>query len=200
MPDGTANTNRTYPQAPPPPGQKPPVVTGAGSSTPPKPVDTTEVFEVDDSPIVAKPLTNPDFTGVKLKNPNLAARWINRLAAGGIRYQQMESAGFVPVVPSDCVPKTLAGTLVKDGHIIYGDLILCKIAKKDYEGALKYNVEMANARIRKVAQKQAAKENLDRGISEDGVSAPSSLKQKITFYQPDEKEMDQVQGKSGDKS
>lgn len=204
-------TSKNLPPEIPPPGQKPPIVHQQGTSVKPvnatpsptqkdpnpkNTVDVTEEFALEEGPIIAKPLTNPDFTNLKLKNPNLVARWVNRSAAGGIRVQHMLAVGFVPIVPADCIG--LPDTYKVDGHVIYGDLIAMKINRKDYEGALLYNQQQAALRVRKGARGEEALRGEGKATTEinEGTQPASNLRKKMVFYQPNPEEADKLVGGS----
>jgi len=105
--------------------------------------------------IEAKPLRAPNFINLKSKNPNLSLFWGNRAVGekeSGLRYDQLIAMGFVPAKPEDvtsmegfpCPP-----SLARDGRIMYGDLILLKIPRADYVGALKWNEQNARLRVKK---------------------------------------------------
>jgi hypothetical protein len=121
--------------------------------------------------VQARPLQMPDFVNLRPRNPNVAFRWINRSvgAAGSTqRLDEMIYAGFVPATAVDAVMpdgKPVMPNLIKDGKIIRGDLILCKIDRAQYEGALKYNWERSIARLHPARQLQTGRSQLSKAVS-----------------------------------
>lgn len=105
--------------------------------------------------IEAKPLRAPNFINLVPINPNVSIRWGNRsvgVKESTMRYDELIAMGFVPAEPKDV--KTSNGlpcppSLVKDNRVFYGDVILLKIARKDYIGALKWNEQSARLRVKK---------------------------------------------------
>jgi len=119
--------------------------------------------------IEAKPLRAPNFINLKPKNPNLSLFWGNRAVGekeSGLRYDQLIAMGFVPAQPQDVV-SNLGGecppSICRDGRIMYGDLILLKIPRADYVGALKWNEQNARLRVKKP------------GVAIDGVGASKDI-------------------------
>lgn len=171
--------NIPIPQPPPPP------------SAPAAPATSTVVVETDDN-IVAKPLQQPDFVNLKPRNPNIAFRWVNRAAGGGQRLDQMTAMGFALAVPTDVV--NLPPSLFRDGRIINGDLVLMKIDRKAYQGALKYNQQRA------LAQAGSQKTNLEVGkknLRETVGAMPPELQRKIAVFVPSQAETEALAGKEG---
>lgn len=124
-----------------------PAITSANLPKPPV-AAVVEVEFDDQGPIIAAPLITPDFTNLKKKNPNIELRWVNRVAGvelsgEGARYAHMKAMGFVNATELDVeVPKHL----LHNGAIIQGDLILMKIDRRVYKGALLDNELKAKAR------------------------------------------------------
>lgn len=171
---------------------KTPAVTSQNLPTPPAPAGAPPPAGakfLGDETIVAKPLSSADFTNLRVKNPNISLRWVNRLAMDGIWYEQMKSMGFVNATVNDVEAPTF---LLKDSAIIKGDLILMKIAKKDYLGALKYNVERATDRLTRRLKEEKGKQSLREALAE--VGAPPELTKKISAFLPGEKEVEAVVG------
>lgn len=132
--------------------------------------------------IVARPLTNPDFTEqVKLKNPGLAMRWVNRVAASGGRAEQMRFSGFRNAVPGTDVEAP--PYMKRDNAIIYGDLILMVIDRKLLEGALLYNRQRATERVRRTDVTEKSKSTLRNEIAAQG-GASSELQRKLQMFAP----------------
>jgi hypothetical protein len=146
--------------------------------------------------IEARPLQLPDFVNVKPKNPGVSFRWVNRsvgLKESTQRLDEMVFAGFVPVRPDEALVPDLKGgfkpippNLIKDGKIIRGDLILMKIDKVAYEGALKYNWERSVSRLHPDRQLQTGKKQLASAISKVGVppSVGRTLASKLQAFRP----------------
>lgn len=178
-----AITSKNLPTPPLAVGQAPPIV----NPTPEEAI--SQAF--DEGSIVAKPLTSPDFTGVKLRNPNLIGRWVNRSAMSGLHFGHMEACGFVPTSPSDVIPEqaVMIKAMTKDGRLIYGDLIHMKIPRRDYIGALKFNVESANRRVSRAAQQASFNSELKKATQEASVSVPPALKGKIQSFVPSDSEI-----------
>lgn len=156
----------------------------------PQPPAPSPKIQRRDEPIVAKPLVSPDFTNLKLKNPNIALYWGNRVAGGGQRYEQLKASGFVNATVNDVEAPEF---MVKDGAIIFGDLILLKIAKRDYLGALKYNEEKAVSRMRRDSNLTKGQAELRHALGE--VPVPPELSKKISMFVPGEKETEDLLGK-----
>ena len=149
--------------------------------------------------IEARPLQLPDFINVVPKNPNIALRWVNR-AVGVVgstqRLDEMVYAGFVPAMPNEVEMlrdgKRIAvmPNLIRDGKIIKGDLILMKIDRAAYEGALKYNWERAVQRLHPGKQLATGRSELNKAIAERGVprSVLPTLKSKLQAFKPGDSE------------
>lgn len=110
--------------------------------------------------IEAKPLRSPNFINLFPRNPNLSVRWVNRAVGereSQMRYDQCLAMGFINALPGDVFstnPETgvrgdCPASLIRDGRIMYGDLILMKIPRVDYVGALKWNEQSARLRVKK---------------------------------------------------
>lgn len=140
--------------------------------------------------VQARPLQLPDFVNIKSKNPAMSFRWVNR--AVGVqgstqRLDEMIFAGFVPVRPEEaCMPngQPIMTNLIKDGKIIRGDLILMKIPREQYEGALKYNWERSISRMHPDRQLQTGKKQLATAVSQAGVNVPRSVAGKLQAFRP----------------
>lgn len=135
--------------------------------------------ELSDS-IVAKPLVMPDFIHVKSANPNVSFRWINYKAGDGLRYSQAQAQGWANATSKDVAPGCL-GSYIREGgtKIVNGDLILMKIDRARYLGALKYKHEVASrmsnphVQLATAAQKAAA-----------GMTVPQSAAGKLELFSP----------------
>ncbi len=146
--------------------------------------------------VEARPLQLPDFVNVKPKNPGVSFRWVNRsvgLKESTQRLDEMVFAGFVPVRPDEALVPDLKGgfkpippNLIKDGKIIRGDLILMKIDKAAYEGALKYNWERSVARLHPDRQLQTGRKQLATAVAQQGVprEVGRTLASKLQAFRP----------------
>jgi hypothetical protein len=139
-----------------PPVQQPRAVqTSPPAGLPPKPPTSVEVA-IPWEQIEAKPLRSPNFINLKPKNPNLSLFWGNRAVGekeSGLRYDQLIAMGFIPAVPTDVITSegmNCPPSICRDGRIMYGDLILLKIPRTEYIGALKWNEQNARLRVKKL--------------------------------------------------
>ncbi len=185
MPDPTITSKNL------PPVQRPGAVTTSPPPTIPglKPsVEVTIPYEQ----IEAKPLRAPNFINLKPKNPNLSLFWGNRAVGekeSGLRYDQLISMGFIPAKPDDvtsmegmpCPP-----SICRDGRIMYGDLILLKIPRADYVGALKWNEQNARLRVKKpgVTIEGGMNEHQKDDARRQPIDALASLPKKVSAYVP----------------
>jgi hypothetical protein len=105
--------------------------------------------------IEAKPLRPPNFMNLKPKNPNMSLFFGNRAVGekeSGMRYDQLITMGFRPAVPTEILTmdnKPIPPSIVRDGRIMFGDLILLIIPKADYIGSQKWNEQTARLRVKK---------------------------------------------------
>lgn len=154
---------------------------------------TTPAPSANDEPIIAKPLTPPDFTAIikrGQKNHGVTLRLVEKNANGGQRYHQMAALGFVNATLADC---TVPPFMVKDGAIQYGDLILMKIDRRTYEGALLHNQQRAVSRMNAPAITRQANLEVQKELSSTG--APVDMLRKIQVFTPGEKETEALLGK-----
>lgn len=149
--------------------------------------------------VTARPLQMPDFVDIKPVNPQLALRWCNRVAGEGQRLDQVTYAGFVPVKPEEVrYPngKPIPSSLIKNGQVLLGDLILMKIDKSMYEGALKYNWERAVDRMRPGTAVRQGKQDVNNALKESGVRITPDLQKKLSVFQPTDAEIEAGESKS----
>ena len=144
--------------------------------TPPKlPVATNEVA-IPYEQIVAKPLRSPNFTNLKHRNPNMSLYWGNRAVGekeSTMRYDQLISMGFIPAKPTDVLlanGQPCPPSLIRDGRILYGDLILLMMSRADYIGQIKWNEQSARLRVKKPGV------TIETGNSQDLMTAQELLK------------------------
>lgn len=145
------------PQAPAPTSQ--PAV--AVQTAPPKPqvdvkLPVAEVPEaqlpVFDQPMIrAVPLSDPDFDGIKPKNPAHKLYWANRGHQNGLRVGYRQAQGFRLANKNDVLncPEFM---IDPTGQIVNGDRVLMIIGKNAYEGALLNNHNKAIRRGSKFGQ------------------------------------------------
>ncbi len=183
----TPNTPPTLTSKNLPPSQQP------GRGLPPTPPITASIeVALPYDQIEAKPLRAPNFINLKPKNPNLSLFWGNRAVGekeSGLRYDQLIAMGFVPARPEDVLSNeglTCPPSICKDGRIMYGDLILLKIPRKDYIGALKWNEQNARLRVKKpgVTIEGGMTEHQAADSRRQPVDALASLPKKVSSYVP----------------
>jgi hypothetical protein len=182
-----------------PPAMQPGAVrtSPAGSSDAKPPVEQQIPWEQ----IEAKPLRSPNFLNLKPKNPNLSLFFGNRAVGekeSGLRYDQLIAMGFVPAKPEDVITNLghpCPPSLCRDGRIMYGDLILLKIARVDYIGNQKWNEQNARLRMKKPGvtiegggkEHQAADGRLQPTTA---LNVPDAIRNKVSMYVPPLAEVD----------
>ncbi len=189
-----------------PPTMQPNAFKTSPPPLPPKPSSSVEV-EVPYEQIEAKPLRAPNFINLYPNNPNLSLFWGNRAVGekeSGLRYDQLTAMGFVPAQPTDVFSKNpetgqrlpCPPSICRDGRIMYGDLILLKIPRKDYVGALKWNEQNARLRVKKPGvylETGASKDIGGREVLREDGRAPmtaAAFPRKVTTYVPPIAEVD----------
>lgn len=147
---------------------------------------------LSDDEIEARPLVLPDFVNVKHKNPNIELRWIKygESEPSKNRFQTAMFQGFVPVTPDELA--TPMKHLEKDNRIFYGDLILCKMDKRMYRGALKAKDEQA-ARLASRGELFTRGQQNVRDEAKK-VNAPEGLLRKVSVFTPTDKELSSLVG------
>lgn len=175
-----------------PPTPAPPTVTSKNLPTPPVAVaQPTKPSQVETfvpyEQIVAQPLIVPAAEQVKIKNRGCCYRWANRIAKEGESLRRWLAAGFVMATTIDVdVP---AG-LVRNGQIINGDLVLIKINREKYIGALKYNEQRALARMSPASIERTGRSAIAQAAAE--VNAPMNLRGKVRTFVPSDAETEAV--------
>jgi len=93
-----------------------------------------------DEDIKAIPLVAPDFTNPEFKSPDIIGRWIEFKARDGLRYQQALAQGYVPVTLQDLKDPNSLKVYCREAGTKYinGDVILMKIDRRRYLGALRH--------------------------------------------------------------
>lgn len=165
--------------------QRGPVITSANQASAPvnKQEPTPEFIEVDgEEPITAKPLVDPDFTKIRPRNPQHSFYWGNRVANGGMRIEDLKARGFRIAKPEDVLDPPQA--LIKDGHIIRGDLMLLVIGRREYLGQQLYNAQQAEQRVSRQRLMADGNKNLQDDLRDAG-GLPSRHRGKIAIFQPD---------------
>lgn len=178
MPEPTV-TSKNLPK--PPVAVPPPVAQGAAQVP-------------DEEPIVAKPLATPDFINLKKKNPNIELRWVNRVAGTvsgqpGQRVDQMLATGFAFATPHDV---EVPASMLNNGKITHGDLVLMKHDRRTYQGALKYNEERARKQGSRDNTLRTGQAKMQEAMKE--TSAPLDLRKKIQVFVPGEAEANALVG------
>jgi hypothetical protein len=148
--------------------------------------------ELDEN-IIAAPLVVPEYANVRpKKDKGIAFRWVNFAVPtkeGGftsLRLDQMIAAGFVYAQPDD-IEGTCPQSLMRDGKIRYGDLILLKIDAKTYNGALKYNWERSIKLASRAEEAAQGTRQVQQAVAE--VTRRPDLANKIRTFQPSEAEI-----------
>ena len=136
--------------------------------------------------IKAIPLVSPDFTNPKPKNPNVQLRWIEFKAKDGFRFHQAQAQGFSVATLSDLAePQKLAVYSREAGtKFINGDIILMKIDKARYLGALKYRFNQSAALSDPSVQQAVAKASAQAGVA--------NARGKMTAFAPDAADLKDV--------
>lgn len=157
--------------------------------TTPQPASAPEVVGEVDAPgigkIVAKPLSSPDFIGIRAKDPAKSVRWVNRMYENGFRVDYHISQGFEIAKPDEVVKldgSPLPASFARNGQITYGDLICMILPKADYYGALLNNHNKAIHRIQRTGIQRRGEHIMGEELSQ--VSGSRADKQKIKVYTP----------------
>lgn len=132
--------------------------------------------------ITARSLAVPDFINVKTKNPNLSFRWINFKAGDGLRYSQAQAQGWQNATYADCAiaGEDIPEVYKKDGKIINGDVILMKIDRATYLGALKNKHNQALH----LAGHSGHHQEAARRVGQEIGGIPKEATGKISVFQP----------------
>lgn len=137
--------------------------------------------------IEAAPLNMPDMLNVVPVSPEIEFRWGNRVASDGLRFQQLVYSGFQPAEPKDV--KGCPQMLIRDGKVIYGDLILMKISKRKYRGALLHNHNVSVRQMQKFTTANREGQKLSRQeILDASIGGPPELRSKLRAFTPSDKE------------
>jgi hypothetical protein len=150
--------------------EKQPTITSANLPSPPPAPESAP--DIPDDEIIARPLQDPDFSNFNPRNSGMKLRWVNRIHGNEGRSGRMEQArasGFVPCVFTD-VKEDVPNHMRSNGGIVYNDIILMKIPRAQYEGALKYNREQAIKRLGPHANMAAGTKELRDALNDVGGS------------------------------
>ncbi len=122
------------------------------------------IVEASLDTIVAAPLNSPDFVNLVPVNPGISFRWVMHTlykqdgTQNSIRYEEAKAQGFEPARIEDIKnpPMAYAG----DGGVkfVNGDLILMKISRRTYEGALLWKDQQAAKQMLAASGRNAAGE------------------------------------------
>ena len=180
-----------------------PAITSA--NLPKEPVAQSAPTILDDEQIVAKPLIDADFTKIKPRNPNHSFFFGNRVAnkasggdgQTGLRIDDLLARGFEFATPEDVLIPDGAGgwkpmpkdsALIRNNRVVRGDLILLKIDRVKYVGAIKYNAESAMNRVSRASVLSRNRKEFSEGLKGEGVSLKPQHRGKIAFYNPGDTE------------
>jgi hypothetical protein len=170
------------------PPKAPPTVTSANLPKPPVAVAQPREAFVPDEQIEARPLIVPAAEQVKIKNRNCCFRWANRIAKEGESLRRWLAAGFVMAIPT--IDVDVPAGLVRNGQIINGDLVLIKISREKYIGALKYNEQRAQARMGPASSARTGGSAMNQAFND--VNAPQNLRGKVRTFVPSDAETEAV--------
>jgi hypothetical protein len=141
-----------------------------------------------DPNIVAKPLTSSTdpFFNLRPKNPEVMFRGITHtvITKDGpsfVRFEQAKAQGYQVATAADVVGAVPA-SLLREGKIINGDLILMKISSAAYRGALKWKDQQAIRATQKVGVADQAKNEIQRAAQETNM--PQRLSRKLNPFAP----------------
>lgn len=146
--------------------------------------------------IVAAPLIEPDFVqNVKPVNPNLSLRWvlyrIEMVTDNGrishLRFEKALAQGYQVATDKDLVGGGPAAYKRDNGtKFVNGDLILMKIDRRRYKGAILYREQQAVKAMASVRQNAAA------------TVAQQTRHEKISVFHPTEGELTTALKEMGD--
>lgn len=156
---------------------------------------TPRTNDLLDSTIIAKPLgMGEGFFTLRPKNPNVVFRAIACNVNPGhcdnpyLRYEQAKIQGYVNAVPSDVQGDVSPGFVKDNGaRIVNGDLILMKISKSQYRGALKWKDQQALRATKKAGVEEDGNRQILRAMQETNI--PSRLGRKLQPFTPGEGEL-----------
>lgn len=158
-----------------------------------KPIDPRDPWEG----VSAMPLAAPAIDQIKLKNPNIVVRWVNRSVGKDtptLRYEQMLAMGWVNATEADVIPPPGS---VKDGTIQYYDVILMKIDRARYLGQLRFNNERVNKAVRRMDIVRGANTILQEDLNREGIGRGKYTRadgsKKVSAFVPGDRDFADVQ-------
>jgi hypothetical protein len=156
---------------------------------------TARMNDLMDTNIVAKPLSMGDgFFNLRPKSPDVVFRAIaHRVATNSglstMRYEQARGQGYVNVTVADVAGTVPPSCIRENGQqIVNGDLILMKIGRKDYRGALKWKDLQAIRSTQRATTIETGENELRRAAMETNM--PPRLARKLSPFTPSPKELE----------
>ena len=152
-----------------------------------------------DEAIIARPLQLPDSDNIHLKDKSFEPRWVNFSVGekeSPLRFHQMKAAGFTVVKPDEVEGGIASSYETIDGKIVNGDVVLMKVKKEVYHGALKWNWEKAQRRRGMKAMTDTGKDYIKEDLRATG--APLSQLKKISSFVPGQAEINTLVGADTD--
>jgi hypothetical protein len=122
-------------------------------------------------------------------NPELDIRWLNRVAGDGLRLNSMIYAGFELYKPEELKMKDgskIPAMMLKDGKVMFGDLIAGKMTKVKYRGAKRHNYEVALASANRMAVDQSVVNKVNTEIHR---GVPNEIRSKVQAFIPSPEEI-----------
>lgn len=137
-----------------------------------------------DEAIIARPLVLPDFANVKAISPEVSLRWIEFKAQDGMRFSQAQAQGWQVATATDIVDGAKSPYKQDGGSkLINGDLILMKMSRPKYLGALKYKHQIAAALNDPSILKTVSAQKATQALANAG-AARKDVQGKITVFTP----------------
>jgi hypothetical protein len=135
-----------------------------------------------DIPIVAKPFSNEDSLDVDLKDKSYVARWVN---VNPMRLGSMRARGFIFVIAADLAsPLNIEVEVDAQGHYRCNDVVLMRITKERYYGALRAAHMRAISAVSTVGAHKAATAAANQYMEKTagGEYVDYASKGKVQFY------------------
>jgi hypothetical protein len=164
---------------------QPAVPTMTTKSVPSPPIEEPyyAADELDDS-IVAAPLVMPDFTHVTPVNKQVEFRWVNFKAGDGLRFHQCQAMGYEVAKKEDVDQAKLSPYSHEGGtKFINGDLLLMKIDRRKYLGALRHKHNVAAALADDSVQRTVSAKTAAAELARGG-AARAQFQGKISVFAP----------------
>ena len=162
----------------------PKATVGAGLPQAVRGVAAATVASALDS-IVAAPLNSPDFVHLIPANPDVTFRWVLHTlykqdgSQNNIRFEKAKVEGYAIATQADI--KNPPMEYARDGgtKFINGDLILMKIDRRKYEGALLYKDQKAAKQMLAATGKSALRE-----LNREAQGSSLATRGKIAAFDP----------------